>query len=313
VRRDLDHQLVALAANQAGVLSRAQAYDVGFSWELLARREQRGTIQALGCDVFAVAGSVDSLDRRRWFGLLAAGSDARLTHESAAHLYRVDGIRRGLVVVTAMHPRHIDIPGATLHQLDDLLPHHLAVVDGWPTTTPARTIVDLAAVVSWMRLATALESVVVERLASFTAIRDVLSDVRRRGKPGVRKLVSVLEARGGEPVAASQLERELHDAVALAELKLVRQYPLPWNREPIEGVVDGAILESRIIVEADGRKWHARLAAMAKDRRRDRAAAAAGWQTLRWMHEDFVDLRSVAAELRDAHDSRVSAARNTSA
>jgi very-short-patch-repair endonuclease len=272
-----------------------------------------GTLDVLGCDVFALPGSADTHDRRRWAALLAAGADARLTHEASADLYRIDGIRRGLIVVTARHPRHLNIPGATLHQLDDLMPHHLAAVNGWPTTTPARTVVDLAAVVSWMRLATALEYVVIERLSSFTAIRDVLSDVRRRGKPGVRKLVSVLEARSGEPVAASDLERKLHDAVALAGLKLVRQYPLPWKREPIEGLVDGALPESRILVEADGRKWHARLAAMAKDRRRDRTAAAAGWQTLRWMYEDFAYMRFVAAELRDVHDSRVSAVRNSSA
>lgn len=306
MRRDLDLRLLSVAGGQAAAFSRDQAYALGFTWELLARRERWGTIVPLGCDVFALAGSVDSLDQRRWLALLAAGSDARLTHECAAQLYRVDGIRRGLVVVTTQHPRHVDIPGATVHQLDDLMPHHLAVVDGWPTTTPARMLMDLAATTSWMRLATALEYVVVERLASFTAIRGVVSDVRRRGKPGVRKLVSVLEARSGEAVAASVLERGLYDAVALAGLKLVRQHPLPWKREPIEGVVDGAIPESKIIVEADGRKWHARLAAMAKDRRRDRAAAAAGWQTLRWMHEDFADLRSVAAELRDIHDSRVS-------
>jgi len=306
VRHDLDLRLAAVAGPQAGIFSRDQAYAIGFTWELMARRERWGTIVALGCDVFALAGSVDTLDRRRWFGLLAAGSDARLTHESAAHLYRVDGIRRGLVVVTARHPHHVAIAGVTLHQLDDLLPHHLASVDGWPTTTPARMLMDLAATTGWMRLATALEYVVVERLASFTAIRDVLSDVRRRGKPGVRKLASVLEARSGEPVAASDLERKLHDAVAIAGLRIIRQHRLPWIREPVEGVVDGAIPESRLILEADGRKWHARLAAMAKDRQRDRAAAAAGWQTLRWMYEDFSDLRSVAAELRDVHDSRVS-------
>lgn len=305
--------MLAITDMQAGAISRAQAYDVGATAKLLARRVAAGTLLPLGCDVFAAAGSTDSLARKRWTALLAAGTDARLTHETSADLYQIEGVRRGLTVVTVRHPLHLEIPNATIHQLNDLQPQHLATVRGWPTTTPARTIVDLAAGLSWIRLATALEYVVAERLASFTGIRDVLSDVRRRGKGGVRNLLTVLEARGGEPPPASELERKLHRVGELSGLPIIRQHPLPWAREPIEGIVDGAILESRLILEGDGRKWHARFQAMAKDRLRDRTAARAGWQTLRWVWEDFADLSGVAAELREIHDSRVSATRIPSA
>jgi hypothetical protein len=44
---------------------------------------------------------------------------------------------------------------------------------------------------------------------------------------------------------------------------------------------------------------------MARDRRRDRAAAEAGWLTLRWVHEDLAhDRQDAARSLVDIHRVR---------
>ncbi len=294
------------AAGQAGAIARSQIYDTGADRFCVRRWVRDRGLDDVGADVFVLPGAPDTLDRRRWIALLAAGPGSHLSHESAADLHRIAGIRRGLVVVTAAHPRHVRIPGGTLHQVDDHLPGHLTLVAGFPTTTPARTIVDLAAVVSWMRLSAAVEHVVVERQATFGAIAGVLREVRRRGKPGVHKLVAVLDARAGEPPPASVLEAKLLRAAAMARVGVVRQFPLPWAREPLVGLVDAAVPESRLILEADGRRWHARMQAMAHDRRRDREAVLAGWLPLRWVHEDLTDVPSVAGEIAAIHRSRVS-------
>lgn len=50
-------------------------------------------------------------------------------------------------------------------------------------------------------------------------------------------------------------------------------------------MVDGMYEDAKLIVETDGRRWHARISALAKDHLRDAEAAAAGYQTLRVMHE----------------------------
>lgn len=293
------------AEEQAGAIARSQLYAAGEYRQSVHRRCSAGAIDPLGCDVFAIAGSPDTLDRRRWFGLLAAGEGSHLSHEAGAELHRVDGILRGLVVVTAAHPHHVCIPGVTLHQLDDVAPHHLMVVDGFPVTTPARTIVDLAAVVSPLRLGTAVEYVIVHRLTTLSELAAVLREIRRQGKRGVRKLVQVLDARTGKPIPESELERLLLWATEIARLEVVRQFPLPWAHEPIEGLVDVAIPASKMLLEADGRPWHTRLNDMAKDRRRDVEAARAGWLTMRFVAEDLRDTRAVADAIVDAHRSRV--------
>lgn len=240
-----------------------------------------------------------SLDQRRHLALLAV-EGSRLTHESAAELARLDGIRRGLVVVSTTH-RHRYVPpdDVVVHRLDDLLPSHLATVGGFPTTTVPRTIVDLAAVTTDLRLQRAIESAITAHQASFSSLADVLRQVRRQGKTGVTRLVRVLDRLDGEAPPASVLERHLALVVRRAGLRGVRQFPLPWAAEPVDGCVDLAVPSAKLLVEADGRRWHARLDAMARDRRRDRVALAAGWVTVRFVYRDLVDdPAGAAAELR---------------
>jgi very-short-patch-repair endonuclease len=236
---------------------------------------------------------------------VAGGERSHLSHESAAELHRIEGLVRGRVVVTVDHPDHIRFEGATFHQLTDVNANHLTSIGGFPVTTPTRTIVDLAAVTGHVRLQSAVEDAVVRRLTTFGQLDRVLREVRRKGKPGVRKLVTVLDRLDGEPPAESVLEELLFRAAERARVRVVRQHPLP-SSHPRHGVVDGAVIESRLLLEADGRSWHSREREMARDRQRDREAARAGWQTLRFVHDDLVhDLHGCADDIRETHTRRL--------
>jgi very-short-patch-repair endonuclease len=82
------------------------------------------------------------------------------------------------------------------------------------------------------------------------------------------------------------------------------EYPLPTD--DLEGLVDRAWEDVRMILEIDGRAWHAREAAMARDRARDRAAAAGGWLTLRVLDSEVAqDPAGVLRDLEAAYRSRV--------
>ena len=77
------------------------------------------------------------------------------------------------------------------------------------------------------------------------------------------------------------------------------------NQHIFEGLVDLAVYESKVILEADGRRWHAREQAMARDRQRDREAARQGWLTLRFVHRDLVhDLDGCADDIHDQGNRR---------
>jgi very-short-patch-repair endonuclease len=175
-------------------------------------------------------------------------------------------------------------------------------------TTPARTIVDLAGRpnITPARLDAIIVAAHRDRKALVSQVAVVALELRRPGRPGLRKLDHVFERRApGAPVPASELEVRLEAVIGLAELtgRVVRQYPLPG---PTIGFVDFAFPDAMLIVEADGRRWHSQEEDMERDRDRDNGATVLGWQTMRFMHRRLVrDPRGAAADIRATYDLRV--------
>jgi very-short-patch-repair endonuclease len=69
------------------------------------------------------------------------------------------------------------------------------------------------------------------------------------------------------------------------DVEVRRQTPFPW-RDALPGRVDNWIPAYNAIVEADGRRWHARLRDFDRDRWRDNIAVSKGVAVLRftWVH-----------------------------
>jgi very-short-patch-repair endonuclease len=305
MRRDVDAAVTALAMPRAGAFLREEARKAGADDQLERRRRRSGVWIDRGGGVLVLAPHPGGLDQERWVGLLAGGAGAHLSFEAAAELHRLDGVRRGRAVVSVRHAAHPKVDGITFHQLDDVEPDHLMVVQGFLTTTPARTILDLAAVVSFVRLRAAVEDAIVRRLTTFGELARLLRTLRRPGKPGIRKLLLVLDSLAGEPPPASKAEQLLHRAAARAGVQIVRQRALP-ARPLLGGLVDAAVESSKLILEADSRTWHGRLQAMAKDRARDREAARQGWLPMRFLYEELDhDLEGCADDIRATHLERL--------
>jgi very-short-patch-repair endonuclease len=89
----------------------------------------------------------------------------------------------------------------------------------------------------------------------------------------------------------TELERLLYPFLDRDELPpYVRQAPISYPT--LTATVDAYIPDWRLIVEADGRRWHTRKEDFEKDRQRDNAALAAGlvvirftWKMLRYERE----------------------------
>ena len=73
----------------------------------------------------------------------------------------------------------------------------------------------------------------------------------------------------------------------------------------MSGLVDAAYCDVRLILEADGRRWHTRIRDLRRDHLRDAEAARVGWQTLRFLYEEIVgDPGNVAATVADVRLAR---------
>ena len=290
VMLNAEREWLALAAEQAGAISRAQMRAYGASQSTITRRVADGRLRLVLPATYVVAGAPDTTAQRRWITLLAIGPAAVLSFETAARIHRVSTVAaNGPTVVTVPHSGWQRLDGIVVHQLSDLRPGHVERIDGMPVTTLDRTVVDLAAVWRRGRLRLAVEDLVAAKRTTDSRIGTCLTSVARRGKPGVRNLATVLDERGpGKAPPASQLERDFLRLVLGSPLaEPVTQYPLPRN-DGVTNLADAAWPEVKLIVEIDGRRWHQRLADMKKDRDRDLKAAAAGWQVVRLLYEHVV-------------------------
>ncbi len=301
-----DEQIAALAAAQYGVFARFQLLELGIKSNLIDRRLQSGQWVRLAPGVYGLPGRRDSWERRLWVVYLAAGTDAVVSHDSAAVLYRSPGFPREVLAVTVPHPQHQRVAGAVVHQTRVLPDHHWINLFGRRTTTLARTLVDLAPQISRVRLDRAYEHAILTDHLSHARMSRCFMELLSPGRKGMVKLGMVLDERGpGFVAAASELERMLFDCCARVGLTPVRQFPLPGH-QVVTGCVDAALVEAKLILEADGRRWHNRVADQRRDRARDKAAGRVGWQTMRFCYEELTeDPEGEAQAILETYEQRI--------
>lgn len=285
-----DSEWQALAARQAGAVSRTQLLGLGLSDPAIHRRTKNGRLRPVLPGVYVTPGAPDTPTQRRWIAHLAVGPSSVLSFETGARIHRLSTVARtGPTVLTVAHSGWQRLPGVRVHQISDLAPADIECRHGLPVTSARRTIVDLAAIWRMGRLGLVLDDADAAGTAKYTDVGACLRSVARRGKPGVRKLTVLLDERGpGEVPPASVLERDFFRLVDRFSLPVpVRQYPMPRDDGAL-GLVDAAWADRKLIVEVDGRRWHQRIADMKRDRDRDLKAAGSGWQVVRPLHEHVV-------------------------
>ncbi len=173
-------------------------------------------------------------------------------------------------------------------------------------TTPARTVVDLAAVTGPARLRLVIQNAVDQELLTRSDIDDALERGALSGRHGALRLARVLDDMGpGVVVNRSELERSLVRAVELSGLPdPVWEYPLPSTHGQ-RGFVDCCWPEVKFIVEADSRTWHDTVRQAQKDQERDAEAARVGYLTLRRRHRHLTSgIEATAQTLRDVYEQR---------
>jgi very-short-patch-repair endonuclease len=148
------------------------------------------------------------------------------------------------------------------------------VREGIPVTSLARTLLDIAAILSPDGLRRAFEQAERMRLLDVHALHTAGGRSLRRRE---RRAVNALLAEGGEPFATrSELERQF------AELCRQANLPMPALNAVVAGYeVDAVWMRQRLVVELDGYEFHHTRAAFERDRARDITLQLAGYRVLR--------------------------------
>lgn len=282
-----DQRLMGLAARRHGIVTRAQLVDLGFSDGAIARRVRRGWLCPVHRGVFAIGGQTLTLHAHFLAAVVSFGPRAVLSHRSAAVLWALLPARGQRVDVTVQSGAR-GRRAIVVHRLP-LGEEEMTTRHGIPVTTPARTILDLAAAVSRRELERAMDEAAYLRL-------DLSGLKPRRGRRGGAMITRVLaEHQAGTTRTRSELEEGM--------LELCRRFelPAPLVNQEIEGyTVDFVWPEQRVIVETDGWQAHGTRRAFESDRRRDADLMAAHWRPLRmtWKRLTTEDMK-VAAQLKE--------------
>lgn len=288
MRRDIDAVVAALAAGQRGVFADRQAEDCGADRKLIARRIAAGLWLRVAPGVLGLPGHPPSFVRSLWIALLAAPPRTVVSHWSAAALHGMTGYPRNRFHITVPRGTHLLNPVAVVHQTSAM--PEVVWLQGLPVTTIERTVVDLGKVSSPGRLGPAVEDLVLDGRSTLEKMRREFLRLARQGRNGVTVVRQVLDDRDGSstpsrPRLEAALDRIL-DALPGAPPR--HEAPLPgW--EWTQARVDRRYDEERLIVEGDGRRWHARTADFTRDRQRDRQAMLAGYRVARYAYGELID------------------------
>lgn len=176
---------------------------------------------------------------------------------------------------------------------------HLTLVAGIVTTRPARTLVDLAAVVHPGRTERAVDNCLAAGSVTFGSLHETFLDLAGRGRKGVAVMRAILGERDADYVPpASELEALFHELIRAAGLpEPVRQLDVGDSQGWV-GRVDFAYPRIRLLIELDGRRFHSALLDRQADKRRDERLATGGWRhvvRLSWF--DIVHRRAEVLDL----------------
>lgn len=229
--------------------------------------------------------------------VLAGGPGTVLSYRFAGALWAMRDTRRERIEITIPRGRR-NRPGLDAHRID-LPADEITVERGIPVTTPARTLLDLATVLTPHQLKRTAERAESLRLTSPTSLQALLTRYPRRpGTPALAALIANDDIT--DTATRSRLERRF--------LTLLDTYGLPRplvnarrdGREP-----DFTWREQRLIVEVDGYETHSTRDAFERDRARDRTLHTHGWRVVRitWRQLDD-EPAQIAADLRTLLDRR---------
>ena len=278
----LECAIVDLATRQHLVLSLAQLVELGLAPSSVRSRAQRHRLHRIHHGVYSLVPRALLTPKGHWMAaVLACGPKAVLSYRDAAALHGLRATRRSKIDVTVAGRAWRHRAGIDIHRSTALTRADVTTIENIPCTSVARTLLDLAAVVSRRATERAFDQAEVEEVFDLRAItRQLERNPNHRGASKVRSILH--EHYIGSTPTWSELE-EGHFAICRRigiPLPLVNQWVDFRDGEPPVRA-DFLWREQRVIVEADGERYHGTQQARQRDPRRDQRALLAGWRPIR--------------------------------
>jgi very-short-patch-repair endonuclease len=254
------------------VVSLAQLRELGLTRHQIEGRVATRRLRPLHRGVYAVGHEALTWRARLLAAVCACGPGALASHRAAGAIHGVLSFSRIEVTVAHNARARRDI---AVHRSRHIAAEDRTVVDAIPATSVARTLVDLADVLNERQLTRAVRQAELLKVLDLRAIEAALERVP--GRIGRHRLRRVLVAYRPEPqLLRSKAERRIKQLCERHHL------PQPQFNVQVSGhEVDAYWPEAKLALEFDGAETHYTRHAFHRDRRRDRALAVEGIQTVR--------------------------------
>jgi hypothetical protein len=233
------------------VLSLQELLECGIPEDSVGIRVRSGRLHRVQRGVYAVGHPNLVLEGRFLAAVKACGRGAVLSHLSAAVLWGLVDWEPRLIEVTVADTTPRAHEGLRVHRTRTLDARDLTRREHVPVTTPARTIVDLAALLDYRALRRAVREAQSLRRVNFAQLAEAIGRAGRR--PGAAKLRRII-ATGPAPTRS-----ELEDVVLDLILRGGFEHPqvnVPLVLSGRRVIPDFRWPEHRLVVEADGAAWH---------------------------------------------------------
>ncbi len=273
----MNHALDRIASRQHSLVTTAQFQQCGLNLRQVVRLQEQGAVHRVRRGVYRLAGAPPSWHQAIHAAVLGAGTAAVISHTTAAANWQfrhVDRFQGGIHLTAA---RQLRLRGVTSH-IVDLSASEITAHNQIPTTTPERTLIDLAGIIPTGQLGQCLDDCLRRDLIHLERLRRLFETVASRpGRRFVKPMHHVLARRSpGYQPGANDWERhmdQLWDELGLEPG--VRQY-----RVIVEGhtyIIDRAIPDLKIGAEYNGHEYHSRSSDIDHDAQRTAELAAHGW------------------------------------
>ncbi len=235
------------------------------------------------------------------------------SHRSAAALHGIEGFKLDRVELTVPPGKRPSMAGVRLHRSNQMSLAKPTERQGVPCTGRARTVLDLAAVVTREQLERVMDAVLRDRLLRPSDLYAVLATHARRGRQGCATLRAVLDDRlGDDPVPLSEWSRMVEDLLVASGLARPRlEHRIYDGAGVFLAQVDLAYPAHRVAVELDSVRYHLNRESFVADPRRRNRLTVADWKVLSFTWEDYMNCPSalcgaVAAACGSPQHSRCS-------
>jgi hypothetical protein len=264
-------------AGRHGVLTTAEGV-AEFGRSGFQRRTRAGQFERELCGIWRVAGSPRTLRQQLMTYVLAIGDVA--SFRSTLALAGVPGFTLLIPELTSEGygnvRRVVGEKKVHIHRTNVLPRTHRTTIDGIPSTTLARALCDVSAVMSGDRLAGVFDDCKRLDLVTFDEIASVREDIRARGRRRTTVVDRLLEERiDGWAVGESRPEDKVLRWLAEGGFVVVPQHWVVARGRRRR--IDVALPDDRVAVEYQGIKEHATATAVIRDSEKVTDLQLAGW------------------------------------